>query len=722
MTSNGGKGAVCVDQGGEGEANNASRARSKSQQKGYEISRLAPLPVDSQQPNDNSPGVRPHESRRTVPGLLFLLLALTWLRANPSTAAATPLIFTVTPTAAGEQFIRTSLPFPLGLLGTHATPQVLAVSSSATQTITSMAFRILSLHPTDPQSTPTVRRGLVSFLHTFPDLSPARFELRAAPPDTPAPLPSAVPQSGEPPVSCSLQPDGVQLRWTDGTHLDLTLIAPPLSTQAEATREQPRLEDVENSPLFRWQRFHIPDPHWPRVIEIRIDRQGTVAVSAHLQRVNTNGVFAPDFGWDLQPRDTRPLVFVSPPPTTTLPPKTHAFASGTEATVRIGETLELSAPTGAASRRGYLELATHASEPTICRYRRCLASESVPMQSKAWRRADLVISRPGIAVPTATLSSPHRVEIDSRLWAMLYGMPAAPQGLPHELESLLRYHRLAIARSAAQGDDLGNVTGFNDGQEHGGAFGMNRLNHGAAIFEDAWRSADARLRETAMQWCNNFHDLSIWWGDHERGGTRYNNIIAQNRTPPTTDFMWRSDSSVNFCTKGYDCFWLAWEETGDPRMREALDAQLDYAARHLHANVECRNIGDVRDFVRLYEFTGQRRHLDEALRLFRELRAKLSTGHLFDQGGKPLDPNPPFINDDQTGLKVGYAKPYIIGYALNGLPALLRYARTNQTCARPSAPSPIFSPAASIRSAAGAIPIPAPPTPSCPRASNMPGN
>jgi hypothetical protein len=132
---------------------------------------------------------------------------------------------------------------------------------------------------------------------------------------------------------------------------------------------------------------------------------------------------------------------------------------------------------------------------------------------------------------------------------------------------------------------------------------------------------------------------------------------------------------VNFCTKGYDCFWPAWEETGDPRMMEALRAQTAYARQHIHANQgECRNIGDTRDFIRLYEFTGERQYLEEALRLFRELRTKLSTGHLFDQGGKPLDPDPPFIDEDQRGLKVGYAKPYIIGYALAGLPDLIQFA------------------------------------------------
>ena len=101
------------------------------------------------------------------------------------------------------------------------------------------------------------------------------------------------------------------------------------------------------------------------------------------------------------------------------------------------------------------------------------------------------------------------------------------------------------------------MTGYADSVPHGGAFGMNRLNHCAAIFEEGWRSGDRRLLETAVLWCDNFFDQTIWWGEKERGGTRYNNIVAMNKTPPTKDYMWRSDSSVNFCTKGYDAFWLA---------------------------------------------------------------------------------------------------------------------------------------------------------------------
>jgi hypothetical protein len=108
-------------------------------------------------------------------------------------------------------------------------------------------------------------------------------------------------------------------------------------------------------------------------------------------------------------------------------------------------------------------------------------------------------------------------------------------------------------------------------------------------------------------------------------------------------------------------------------MMEALNAQIEYVSQHVHADQgEARNIGDVKDFMRLYQFTGEKRYLDEALRLFRELRTKLSEGDLFSQSGRPIVPDIHFINDDQTGYKYPFAKPYIIGYALSGLPELLK--------------------------------------------------
>jgi hypothetical protein len=599
---------------------------------------------------------------KAVRAFRLLPLALGWLGASlaaPGNLAATPSVtFTVAPAATGKQLVRMSIPLPRGFLGTNQSLVVRAGRGSEP-----VGLRVLSWWPATNAEPRTARRALVTFPHAFPDLSPLVFTLER--------IGAKRAQERAFPMTLVAAGEVFQLAWADGRKMELKLIAPP-----RTSGEAPRLEIVETNPFFRWQRLHFPDPQWPRVIESRLDSAGGAVLVAHLQRGGTNDVFAPELGWELVAgarsvalRSGEALSLGSDQPLR------HSFTNGSEATLVLDDQLSVYHPTAPLKRRGGVEVVPGGNGTWTYRYLRCRAEDKVPMQLGSWRRAEIVIAPSGNARLTASLSSPHRVQIGTQLWSALYGDRAPLTGLPPVLEALVRYHRDAIVGSAAVGDDFGNVTGYSDGSAQGGVFGMNRLNHGAAIFEAGWHSHDRRLTETALLWCDNFHDQSIWWGEEQRGGTRYNNIVAMNRTPPTRDYMWRSDSSVNFCTKGYDCFCLAWEETGDPRMLEALRAQTAYAAQHLHANQgECRNIGDVRDFIRLYQFTGERQYLDEALRLFRELRTKLSTGHLFDQGGKPLDPDPPFIDEDQRGLKVGYAKPYIIGYALAGLPELIEFA------------------------------------------------
>ena len=566
--------------------------------------------------------------------------------------------FTVSPAATGDQLVRTSLPLPRGFLGSN---QVLI--ARAGHGPESVGLRVLSWHPATNGEPRTARRALVTFPYRFAGLQPVEFTLETtkAQSERPRGLPVALLAKGE----------SLQLAWADGRKLDVELIAPPRTSS-----EPPSVEIVEANQFFRWQRLHFPDPQWPRVIEFRFDRAGGVVLVAHLQRSSTNGLFAPEFGWELAaPAKRVRLRFGESPSSAAGQQLSHSFAEGGEATCLLDDWLAVYHPTAPLKRGGGIELVPGTNGLWTYRYLRCRAEDKVPMQRTSWQRAEMVVAPPALAPLTPSVSSPHRVAVDAGRWSALYANCDRLPDLPPGLDALVRYHRNAIVCSAAVGADFGNVTGYSDGSAHGGSFGMNRLNHGGAIFESGWRSGDRRLTETGLLWCDNFHDQSVWWGESEPGGTRYVNIVAMNRTPPTRDYMWRSDDSVNFCTKGYDCFWLAWEETGDPRMMEALRSQTAYAAKSIHANAgECRNIGDARDFIRLYRYTGEQQYLDQALRLFRELRPKLSPGHLFDQGGKPLDPDPPFIAEDQAGLKVGYAKPYIIGYALAGLPELMPFA------------------------------------------------
>jgi hypothetical protein len=576
-----------------------------------------------------------------------------------STMAAAPLEFTVTPAAPGQQLVRSSLPFPSGALRED---QGLIVSDASRDF--RAALRVLTWHPKVASEKRSARRAIVSFPYEFSDRTPVRFRLKSV-------EATSAPEAAFP-VEVKLDGGAIRITYRKGPTLTARLLGPGATGPA-----QPVTEVVESNAHFLWKRIRVADSQWPRVLEVRVDSLGGIVLVAHLQRNLPGDNYAHDFGWEIEStassghlqvgRERKRLEQSS---------VTHQFATGVLSEFFFdSERFRINHPAAPFKRRGQVELRTKEGG-FVYRYLRCSVAEKVPMQQLTWHRAEVMIAPATLAPLTATLEYPHEEQVSWRLWDALYETrePLELRQKP-ELSNLLHYHHDAIAHSVAQGDDWGNVTGYNDGSSVGSPFGMNRLNHAPAIFEEAWRSGERRLRDVAVNWCDNFHDLSIWWGPSGHGGTRYNNIRAQNRTPLNNDnhFMWRSNDAVNFCTKGYSSFLLAYEQTGDPRMREALEAQIKYASEFVHCDRgEARNIGDVDDFMRLYEYTGERQHLAQGLRLYRELRTKLSAGELFSQGGQPIEPSPPFIDDDDTGYHHPFAKPYIIGYALLGLPKLAR--------------------------------------------------
>ena len=567
------------------------------------------------------------------------------------------MVIWISPATLGRQVVRQSLPLPVGLLREG---QSLLVSDGKNRIPASV--RPLTRHPRDG----SVRRAMVTFVYTFESTKPVRFTL------TPVAEKSANRLSF--PATVRVSGEKVTIAYEGGARLTAHLLAPPRSTSEPAY-----VETVEQNAHFLWQRVILPDPQWARIIEVRADVLGCVLVVAHLQRNLPGDGYVPPFGWEIRwtqvPADVRLQQDATVTPISTTP-VVHSFRGGQSSTLFAGD-YRLYHPAAPFKRLGQVEVWRDRSYTLRYRYWRCTDEERVAMQESAWRRAEFVVSPSAMPALKPTLQYPQSLRVDPRLWQELYEIEPLP-ALPPELEETIRYHHEAILRSVAIGDDWGNITSYSEDNPHGDVFGMNRLNHCPAIFEEAYRSGDTRLLEAALLWCQNFADLSIWWGEKDRGGTRYNNVVAIGGTPHdnTGSFMWRSNSAVDFCTKGFDSFYLAYEETGDPRMREALEAQVAYASQSVHADRgECRNVGIVRDFVRLYELTGERKYLNEAIRLFRELRTKLWENNLFDQGGKPPAPRLPFFDDDATGSQYGYAKPYIIGYALAGLPLLLRYAR-----------------------------------------------
>ncbi|HSW46863.1 MAG TPA: alpha/beta hydrolase family protein [Phycisphaerae bacterium] len=514
---------------------------------------------------------------------------------------------------------------------------------------------------------------MVTFMYEFPDRQAVVFEPILSADRARQPRPTSQPgdcafRVGD--MDVRIDAVGVEIRGQHGRLWRAELIAP-----ARKWTVAPTAEVIARGNYFVWARLLVPDEHWPRIIEVRADALGTVAIRAHVQRLEpTEHVVAraPDIGWRIDGPTVEALRSGGVEKKAGDGRLEHSFAKGEPAMLLAGNE-RLDFPDAHLFRRGWLMVEGTGDRAAI-EYLRCRTSEQVPMQYAVWRTAAFVVG-PRLNAPWNALLEPsHATRIAPEAFDAIYGSGTPPDLSPWGLlDAVNRYHIDAIARSTLPGDDFGNVSSM----PTSGVYGMNRLNHCPPIFETYYRTGDARVRHVALHWCENYHDLSIWWGttgNRRFGGTRYNNASRHDKSVPADpDFMWRSNFSVDFCTKGIDSFLYAYEETGDPRMATALRWQWDYARQEVHAYRECRNIGDVMDFVRLYRFTGDRSCLEEALRLFRELRTKLWDNNLFSQGGEPPSSDLTFIEDDADGSKYGYAKPYIIGYALLGLPALAGY-------------------------------------------------
>ena len=581
--------------------------------------------------------------------------------------------FQVRPAAKGAQTVRVSVPFMPGTLAEGEGLRVRLETNDAQDYDEFKAdLRVLTWFPGTPRY---VRRALITFVHGFPSLAPLTFRVEGHPApwsrgasDREAAVMADTFRGGIGATRVELREEGVRITYGQEPPLEARLTAPACSDASPAT-----IEVIEDGRFFLWVRLLKADPQWPRIIEVRADRLGTVAVRAHLQRLLPDDGYAPDIGWEISGGDFEKLVSGAHAEAASLP-AAHDFASGEPAEL-IGSRACLRFPDAHLLRKGALSVDA-AGEAHRVTYWRSREGDRTPFQPAAWRTATFVMGPPGAAAWSPLLEPGQVVSIDASVCDALYacGAERPLEGMP-ELAAVRQTHRDAIASAPLTGDDFGNVTAM----PASGVFGMNRLNHCPAILEEYYRSGDARLRNTALLWCNNFHDLSIWWGvtpSGDFGGARYNNAAAGSGAHKSDDaYMWRSNDAVHFCTKGFETFFYAYEETGDPRMAVALHWQTEYAKNKIHVDQgECRNIGDVLDFVRLYEFTGQPEFLDHALRLFRELRTKLSDGDLFSQGGQPIVPDPPFMDDDSVGYKHPFAKPYIIGYALQGLPALAAHA------------------------------------------------
>jgi len=386
----------------------------------------------------------------------FIVVILLLAMLSGGTRAAAPRVdstFTVTPAITGEQLVRTSLPLPRWLLREG---QTFSVTDGKRKV--PAAVRPLSWHPVTNGEPKSVRRALVTFPFSFATTAPVTFSLR--------PVALAKSAARALPVTVALQDETVTLTWKNGDRVEASLLAPVRTSTAAR-----RLEVVEDNAAYRWERWHFPDPQWPRIIELRRDALGGVVLIAHLQRNLPEDGRATDFGWEAKTRTASVSGTSSNTPVTLKgEPFRHNFAAGANARLGLGtDGLAFYHPAATLKRRGHIAITFPEPGQLDYRYLRCTADEQVPMQPASWQRAEMVIAPSHLAQLSATLESPHQVIVPPAWWQELYGIQCAPAvALPAELNALVNYHRDAMVRSLAVGDDWGNVTGYADATPQAG--------------------------------------------------------------------------------------------------------------------------------------------------------------------------------------------------------------------------------------------------------------
>lgn len=563
--------------------------------------------------------------------------------------------FTIKVNNTGRQFVRVSIPFPYGKMKEN---KRILLQSQGTEIPADC--RVLTTYGGGEGY---VRRALLSFVDNFEGKEKQYIVVCDNPILQEENKSNSLQIGGN-----SFEYDGKQILVSNNKDKSLKImLIPPTANNKEI-----RQEIIEHGAQYLWVRWLQWDEKYPEIVELRANAEGQFAVRVFLQRCAKEDGYAPEFGLSIEGEGNISKI-IGDSITQLNNPSEHEWKDGKRVSFQTETGRKLCFPDAVEWRKG----AVH-GEPTSngwkVTYLRSREVDKVPHQPMAWRTACLYVGPSDMPEWNELLEPPVICHVPISLWKSIYHFDECSEPESDVLKEIVRWHRNAMAIPRLYGDDFGNVSTM----PVNSVFGMNRLNHNSEIFYESLRTADIEIRKTFLLWCQNYTQLSIWWGELEKtnfGGTRYNNIRGRNPKIHEDDnnFMWRSNDAVTFCTKGFDNLLFAYEETGDPMYACSLKWQIEYAKENVHANTgECRNVGVVKDFMILYHALGKQEYAQHALRLFRELREKLCDNHLFSQGGEPLKKEVPFIQNDQTGYKNPFPKPYILGYALQGLPDLYK--------------------------------------------------
>ncbi len=476
--------------------------------------------------------------------------------------------------------------------------------------------------------------------------------------------------------------DQIQLQDTNGRDLCLiTPFGPELNGPGS-----PVPEVLDSGPYFVWLRWRTEGSDWTREVDLQVDEFRQIRLVHRIQRRLAGNAWTPDFGFRLTvPRKHEaelpeaPVHFMKFDPTSRFADHPELVAS---LTLADGVFVSVANPLALRQNRGTLEVTAEDKEITLQSSRlepvEDLEKDGLMIQEGQWRINELVICPVSSDELASRLDHPLITHADWRAYDAVYHTGPPLQIDDERLRHAVEKYVHAMQMMSIDGDDWGNMTSWSPQQKRAPINSMVRYNHCRYVWEDFFRTGDPRLFAIARDWSENYRNFTVYWGPNEeyygggRRGRAYRNEPGSPHGPGT--YMVRYDYAQGFVTKGFHSFWLAYEETGDPRFREAAEAQAKWAAANIYCHKgEMRNVGAITDFAKLYEYTGQQLYLDIAVRLWEEFQSRQGDDLLFTQGGKPAVGDHLYIPNDQYGYKYPFVKPYIVQYAINALPSLLKH-------------------------------------------------
>ncbi|MFP4248909.1 MAG: hypothetical protein ACLFU7_04585 [Armatimonadota bacterium] len=591
--------------------------------------------------------------------ITIILGAMTALYAAHGSAGA--MQFTVTNPSQHERttVARVSIPVPAAEM-TDA-PASIAVATG--QERVPGQTRVITRHPDG-----SVRRMMLSFPAQIAGGAQTTYTVDPGEADS-TPLPSGdQPERVETEAFVALASEG-RVQLLDGDDAVLASITPFGPDLVDET--QTRLTVLEDGPHYTWLRYNAEGEQWSREVDIEVDRFGQIRLTHRLQHAHQGDIWTPDFGFELSAAGAdggaeRTVHFMGFDSDGTFTEQSDLVAG---LTLRDGSALAVANPLALRQARGTLSVEADDAGVAVRSNRNEpveeMETEGLMIQEGQWRVSQLLLAPVGADEMARRCDSPVRAHADWTLYDAVYhtGPPLQAES-PLLMQTADRYIE-KMQEMSRDGDDWGTMST------------SVRLNHCRYIWEDYFRSGDARLLDIARDWSENYRNFTVYWGHKEEcwgGGRRGSAWRDRDTLGPGTFIVRFIDAVPGWLTKGFASFWLAYEETGDPRFREAAEAQAEFGAENITClKNEMRSVGAVADYAKLYEYTGDEFHLQQAVRLWEEFQQGQMENLLFTQHGKPESPGDElYIGNDAFGYKHPFVKPYMVQYATNSLPYLLK--------------------------------------------------